>query len=283
MRVSDLIAIVLAAALGMTTARPALAAPTALRPRSGVTCSTCYSPESSRAEVTRLRRELRDALPQDRWLAPNRDPVWIALARRAIGAARIVISRPQLLVVVDRNPAVQHLAIVLADPHGPWSVIGGSKISTGEAGPFDSFVTPRGVFVHNGSILGYRALGTFNQHHIRGLGLKGMRVWDFGWQVAQKGWERRGETGKIRMLMHSTDPKYSAALLGRTASQGCVRVPAAMNRFLDMHGVLDREYEELARHSASYRAVLRPDRQPTPLAGDKLVVVDSSASAARGI
>jgi hypothetical protein len=227
----------------------------------------------------RLRRELLSAVPQDRWLAPNRDSAWIALARHALAAAHTTIARPQLLVVVDRNPAVQRLAILLADPNGPWRVIGGSRVSTGEAGPPVSFITPKGVFVHSGAIVDYRALGTFNEHHIRGLGLKGSRVWDFGWQVAQKGWKPRGETGKIRMLLHSTDPAVLAALLGRPASQGCIRIPAAMNWFLDVHGVLDHDYEELARQSATYRAVLRPDRHPTPLAGDKLVVVDSRAAA----
>jgi hypothetical protein len=50
------------------------------------------------------------------------------------------------------------------------------------------FPTPVGLFLHTADILDYRALGTFNENHIRGLGLKGMRVWDFGWQTAEKGW-----------------------------------------------------------------------------------------------
>jgi hypothetical protein len=49
-----------------------------------------------------------------------------------------------------------------------------------------------------------------------------------------------------------------------------------MNRFLDVHGVLDADYERAARDDVRLRSILLPERQPTPLAGDALVVVDSS-------
>jgi hypothetical protein len=49
-----------------------------------------------------------------------------------------------------------------------------------------------------------------------------------------------------------------------------------MNRFLDMHGVLDADYERVAPEDPRFRGILRPDREPTPLAGNALVVVDSS-------
>jgi hypothetical protein len=53
-----------------------------------------------------------------------------------------------------------------------------------------------------------------------------------------------------------------------------------MNRFMDHYGVLDSDYLQAARFDDSYdnaiRAVLPADRDPTPLAGDKLVVDDSS-------
>ena len=35
-----------------------------------------------------------------------------------------------------------------------------------------------------------------------------------------------------------------AQRLGRPASKGCVRIPAAMNRFLDRHSILDADYEQ---------------------------------------
>ena len=76
------------------------------------------------------------------------------------------------------------------------------------------------------------------------------------------------------MQMHATDPDYLEQRLGQPASEGCVRIPAAMNRFLDMHGVLDADYERAAPDDARLGSILPRDRIPTPLAGDALVVVD---------
>ncbi len=92
----------------------------------------------------------------------------------------------------------------------------------------------------------WRAEGTFNENDIRGLGVKGMGVWDFGWQTATKGWGT-GESGDIRLLLHATDPDYLERPIGQPASKGCVRIPAAMNRFLDQYGVLDADYERTAK------------------------------------
>ena len=156
-------------------------------------------------------------------------------------------------------------------------MIGGSKVSTGQAGRRGYFLTPTGVFRHTAGIVDYRAEGTFNENHIRGLGLKGTRVWDFGWQPAEKGWTAEPETAEIRLLVHATDPDYLEQRLGRPASKGCIRIPAAMNRFLDHYGVLDAEYERAAPVEPSIAAVLAPDREPTPLAGELMVVIDSSA------
>ena len=71
-------------------------------------------------------------------------------------------------------------------------------------------------------------------------------------------------------------PVRSARRLGRTASKGCIRIPEAMNLFLDRHGILDANYEQVAQYNPRIQAVLLPDRTPTPLAGNALVVVDSS-------
>jgi hypothetical protein len=103
-----------------------------------------------------------------------------------------------------------------------------------------------------------------------------MRVWDFGWQEATKGWREDGERGPIRLLVHATDPDKLEQRIGRPASQGCVRIPAAMNRFLDRHGVLDADVERAAQEDPRFGALLLPDRVPTPLAGRLLVVVDSA-------
>jgi hypothetical protein len=168
------------------------------------------------------------------------------------------------------------LRIILAQPNATWQVIGGTKVSTGQAGRRGYFITPTGVFLHTDAILDYRALGTFNENHIRGLGLKGMCVWDFGWQTAERGWRTDRDEAEIRLQLHATDPTYLEQRLGRPASEGCVRVPATLNRFLDLLGVLDADYERDAPNDLRLAGVLLPDRQPTPLAGDALVVVDSS-------
>jgi hypothetical protein len=78
----------------------------------------------------------------------------------------------------------------------------------------------------------------------------------------------------------ATDPQTLERRIGRAASDGCMRLPTAMDLFLDLHGVLDADYERAARKKPRFAALLRPDRTPTPLAGDTLVVVDSAASAA---
>jgi hypothetical protein len=227
-------------------------------------------------EATRLRAALVQEVPRHAIEDADGDRAWVARARAAVDAAPLAIEHAQLLVVVDRNPTVQQLRIVLARPDAAWEVIGGSKVSTGQAGRHGYYITPVGVFLHTDGIIDYRAQGTFNENHIRGLGLKGMRVWDFGWQTADRGWRAEADPGEIRLLMHATDPDYLEQRLGRPASEGCVRIPATMNRFLDMHGVLDADYEQAARDDVRLASVLLPRRQPTSLAGDALVVVDSS-------
>ena len=178
---------------------------------------------------------------------------------------------------MDRNPAVETLSLLLARPGGPqsWQLIGAAHVSTGQANRKDYYITPVGVFAHTDAILDFRALGTYNEHHVRGLGLAGMRVWDFGWQWALKGWHTDRAGGDIRLQMHATDPKLLEGRLGRPASEGCVRVSSTMNRFLDRYGVLDADYERVAATDGRYSALLAADRTPTKLAGRLLVVIDT--------
>jgi len=235
---------------------------------------------SMEIEVLRLRealaREVRSPVPHD----AVRDGQWIDLARAEVEVDGMALDRPQLLVVVDRNPRVQQLMVILAVPgDGEWKVIGGGRVSTGQKGRFDHYVTPRGVFHLTDGILGYRAEGTLNENGIRGLGAKGMRVWDFGWHVAMKGWtEVAGKPDRtpIRLMLHATDPDKLEQRIGRPASQGCIRITTTMNRFLDRHGVLDAEYERAAVNDIRFRALLLPGREPSRLAGNTLVVVDSA-------
>jgi lipoprotein-anchoring transpeptidase ErfK/SrfK len=254
---------------GTPTAQPA-----ALNP------STAEPPVSAalddKPEVARLRAALMREVPSVIIDKSEREQAWITETKAAIAAGGPTIDRPQLLVVVDRNPDVQQMRIVLARPNGAWESLGGSKASTGQTGRRDYYLTPIGVFLHTDAILDWRAEGTFNANHIRGLGLKGMRVWDFGWQLATKGWGTGEDQGEIRLLLHATDPAYLEQRLGHPASKGCVRIPAAMNRFLDHYGILDSDYEQVAKADPRFEALLLPTRAPTPLAGNALVVVDSS-------
>jgi lipoprotein-anchoring transpeptidase ErfK/SrfK len=257
-------------------------------PRSGtptaqpaaLNASTAEPPVSAalddKPEVARLRAALMREVPSVIIDKSEREQAWITETKAAIAAGGPTIDRPQLLVVVDRNPDVQQMRIVLARPNGAWESLGGSKASTGQTGRRDYYLTPIGVFLHTDAILDWRAEGTFNANHIRGLGLKGMRVWDFGWQLATKGWGTGEDQGEIRLLLHATDPAYLEQRLGHPASKGCVRIAAAMNRFLDRYGILDSDYEQVAKADPRFEALLLPTRAPTPLAGNALVVVDSS-------
>jgi hypothetical protein len=185
------------------------------------------------------------------------------------------LDRPQILLVVDRNPAVQELLVVAALPGKPWEVIGATHVSTGKPGRKEHFLTPIGVFRNTADILGYHAEGTKNENGIRGLGVKGMRVWDFGWQQTDD-WRLPGAKIQIRMEMHATDPDLLEQRLGRPDSEGCIRIPATMNRFLDRYGVIDAQLEAAARTDARFAALLAADRIPTAIAGTLLIVVDSA-------
>jgi hypothetical protein len=225
-----------------------------------------------------LRTELRQEVAGVS-LPPRRISDEVAeRATRLMEATGQTVGTPQIVLVVDRNPAVERLYVMFARPGGAqtWRDLGSVRVSTGQAGRKDYYITPVGVFAHTDAILDFRAQGTYNEHHVRGLGLAGMRVWDFGWQWALKGWHTDGEGGDIRLQMHATDPKLLEGRLGRPASEGCVRLSSSMNRFLDRHGVLDVDYEYAASQDIRYRALLAPDRTPTPLAGRLLVVIDSS-------
>ena len=228
------------------------------------------------AEVSQLRRALSDEVPHLIVDRPIGKQEWIARTRAAVNASGLAIQRPQLLVVVDRNPRMQQMRLILARPQGDWDDLGGTKVSTGQVGRYDYFLTPTGIFLHTDAVLDWRAEGTFNTHHVRGLGESGMRVWDFGWQRAVRGWRSATKVSKMRLLLHATDPDTLARRLGRAASKGCIRIPEAMNLFLDRHGILDVSYEQAAQHNPRFQAVLLSDRTPTPLAGNALVVVDSS-------
>lgn len=201
------------------------------------------------------------------------------LAEAALANADITLIEPGYVIVVDRDPQVQ--ALLLFFHHGnsggsgnaAWQLVGASPVSTGRPGRFEYFKTPLGVFAHSLDNLDYRAEGTRNSLGIMGYGIKGMRVYDLGWQAASKGWGN-GAMSELRLQMHATDPGVLENRLGSVQSKGCIRIPASLNRLLDHYGVLDADYEQAQREGANLW-VLQPGREPVAFPGRYVIVVDS--------
>lgn len=143
--------------------------------------------------------------------------------------------------------------------------LGATVVSTGKPG----------AFAHLLANPDFRAEGTLNKNHIRGYGLRGRRVFDFGRQLAERGWGAGG-TSKMRLQMHATDPWVLEPRLGNVGSEGCIRIPAKLNVFLDVHGVLDADYEP-AETRGEKLWVPRAHRQTIPWPGRTMVIVDSHA------
>lgn len=200
---------------------------------------------------------------------------YIGLVRQALDQAGVTDLSAQTFLVVDRSPMVQAAFLLLRTEGAAWHWVGATSASTGRPGSFDHFITPAGVFLHSPANPDYRATGTYNKNHIRGYGVRGMRVFDFGWQLAQRGWGKGGSS-PMRLAMHATDPERLEARLGSIASEGCIRIPASLNHFLDHYGVLDADYEAALAEGKALR-VLLPDRQPVPWPGRYLIVIDSEA------
>jgi hypothetical protein len=272
LRLSGLLGIAALMAAGAAT--PAWAAASATPDTAMATPATLSATEIS-VEAGRLRLAMASEVPAAH-LTPERQALLVALGKKMAADGNLFIRRPQLLLLVDRSTAVQVLAMTLAMPDGSWEILGTSHVSTGKPGRKEHYKTPVGVLLNDGSELGYRAQGTYNENHIRGLGVKGMRVWDFGWQTTDD-WRTPGATTEIRVEMHATDPAVLAQRIGRPDSEGCIRVPDALNKFLDRHGIIDADLETLAAQNIGYRALLPANRVPTSLAGDAVLVVDSSA------
>jgi hypothetical protein len=129
------------------------------------------------------------------------------------------------------------------------------------------------VYEHTLANPDFRAEGTRNDLGIMGYGDRGRRIFDFGWVETARGWGDR-HAGLMRLQVHATDPDLLEPLLGRARSKGCIRIPAAVNEFLDRRGILDADYEEAAAQGRTHW-VLRADRQPARWPGRYLVVVDS--------
>jgi hypothetical protein len=179
----------------------------------------------------------------------------------------------QYVVLVDRNKFVQAAMIYWMSLDRIFHFIGASPVSTGKPGTFEHFITPTGVFEHTIDNLDFLSEGTRNPFGIRGYGRKGMRVYDFGWQTAQKGWDGGGES-ELRLQMHATDPDLLEQKLGTPQSKGCIRIPATMNAFIDHYGILDGDYEKAVAEGMTFW-VFSKTREATPWSGRFLVVVDT--------
>jgi hypothetical protein len=219
----------------------------------------------------------RFAAEVDRRLeVPPADQVaYIALLDAALAEAGVADLPPQHVLLVDRSEQVQAIFVLLRTAQKSWLWIGASPVSTGRVGSFDHFRTPLGVFAHSLDNPDFRAEGTFNSNGIRGYGLRGMRVYDFGWVRAERGWGSGGMS-TMRLQMHATDPARLEPRLGRAESKGCIRIPATLNTFIDRRGLIDADYEQaLVRGEPLW--VMRADRQALPWPGRWLVVIDSKA------
>ena len=88
-------------------------------------------------ELARLRIALMREVPGAIIDNAEDERSWIARTQDAVAAESQTIDRPQLFVVVDRNPRAQQMRIVLARPDGAWDSLGGTRVSTGQMGRRD--------------------------------------------------------------------------------------------------------------------------------------------------
>ena len=192
----------------------------------------------------------------------------------ALVTAHAEITAPAFILMVDRNVHVQAAVLFWGAPESGWRLIGAAPVSTGLPGRHEHFLTPLGAFEHTRDNPDFRATGSKNANGIRGYGRKGSRVYDFGWIASERGWGDHSQ-GRLRLQMHSTDADVLAQRLGTPQSEGCVRIPALINEFIDRYGILDADYDR-AVATGSHFWLLRADRAPTPWSGRYLVVVDSA-------
>lgn len=207
------------------------------------------------------------------WLPEDEALRYAALLDAAWTEAELGALPAQYVVLVDRSPAVQALLLYWKPTQGAALLIGAAPVSTGRAGRFDYFETPLGVFAHTLDNPDFRAEGTPNDNGILGYGVRGMRVFDFGWLTTARGWGD-GHASAMRLQMHATDPALLEPYLGTARSKGCIRIPADVNHLLDHFGVLDADYES-ALSQGRRLWMLAPDREPTPWSGRYLVVVQT--------
>lgn len=194
--------------------------------------------------------------------------------KQALERDRRQIDLPQCVLLVDRNPHVQVMLVFWGGAGLAWRLLGASPVSTGLPGRYEHFATPLGTFDHVPANPDFRAEGTRNTLGIRGYGVRGSRVYDFGWVQAPKGWGNQA-VSVMRLQMHATDPDVLEPRLGTAQSKGCIRISASLNRFIDFFGLIDKAYELDEQQKGRSSWVLPKDRIAAPWAGRYLVIVDS--------
>jgi len=235
-------------------------------------------PSVASSEVIQVMTERFDQMVKPHLSIPADEiDAYAARLTEAFSVANVEITKPQYVVLVDRNPRVQVAFVYFGSSTEPWHLIGATPVSTGLPGQFEHFVTPLGVFDHSLLNPDFRAEGTKNENGFRGYGIKGMRVFDFGWVNAPKTWGNHAMS-EMRLQMHATDPDLAEPLLGQAKSKGCVRIPATLNDFIDRFGLLDADYSKALAEGKNLW-VLRKDRVLVASPGRYLVIVDSQSTA----
>jgi hypothetical protein len=195
---------------------------------------------------------------------------WVTQNSLASIAKNPNFKQSQYFIFADRNPIRQYIFVCFFEARlKNVEIIGVDKTSTGDQNLAGHYETPIGFFKNTPAIMGYRAEGTKNNRGIRGLGEKGSRVWNFGWQRTYK----NGSPVSICFQIHGTDPDIGEPMLGRIFSKGCLHVSAKLNYFLDHYGILDKEYELLNKRRKI--SLLKEDREPVAWAGTFVLVGDS--------
>ncbi len=242
----------------------------------GVSIALNYLPASFAADISQpvpLVQEFERDIASHLLMPAEESQAYGERLKTMLLSAEASVSMPQFVILVDRSVLVQALFLYWGSASQGWSLVGATQVSTGLPGTYEHFLSPLGVFDHTMANPDFRAKGTKNKNGFRGYGKKGMRIYDFGWVGAQRGWGD-GSMGVLRLQMHATDPDRAESRLGTPQSEGCVRIPAALNDFIDRYALLDEDYER-AVAGGSRLWVLRRDRTPTSSPGRYLVVIDS--------
>lgn len=193
-----------------------------------------------------FRQEVSTFQPEEDYVAAVKKDI-----AQKINAAVDLCFVSQYFVYADRNEKRQNVLVGFWDEKKEAvEIIGWSKCSTGNPKHGkDYHFTPIGIFANTTENVGYRAQGTKNSLGWRGFGAKGSRVWDFGWQKTHKPIKGKLQERTIRLLMHATDPDGGEKRLGGVDSKGCVRISAKLNKFLDVYGIIDANYEAAEKDS----------------------------------